>query len=933
MESTPPAQGQDDSQQQQQQQGVPSTGFPDVDMYRRRLARSENDADTWAGLLRAARASGSDQLLHEVYVDALKQYPSTGRLLAAFVELELSRGNKEGAESIFNNNLFRVPSIELWRSYLNYVLRANTDDQGSDLPPANRATVMDCYRLVLDNIGCDREAGQIWINFIAFIGSAQSHAPYEEQQKCGLLRETYQKAVAIPMLRVEEIWKGYDAFETRMDRVGAKKVLSKISPSYMTARTALRETNRLWDAIRATRAPSGLPTAPEWTPREIQHLDAWKQYLEWEVSNPLRLSDPAAVHQRVVYAYEQACMDLRFYPEVWIEFAEYFSSSGQQNEALAKLRTASSVLPSSLAVQFAYAEAAEMLKQLDVCKDVYEHVVRTMRLAIDRVTSRYSRKLARLERKLAHLSPKDDAGEGQASAAGAEAPAVPTPVPAPDSESEEDSSGGGESGADTSLASDSDAGGAAGPGRGSAQRRAEWRAVRARKAIERRMERVEARREGELKGKRAAYSLVWIMYLRHAQRTEGINAVRQLLRRPRAEPAGYLTYHLFVAAALMEYHVAKRADVAGKLFEYYAKAFPDSPEYIVEYMNYLISSGDDTNVRALFERIHGTGAADASDIWTMFADFEYSFGDMGAISKLDKRFIEKFKHESTLTRMATRYGYLDVDCVAVSDFGIPYRPEMHAAALVDPSDSRTRQDSAREEPSRPAENGKRDRRHSSSAAAAGLPNIAVASITGRYLNKNQLLASVTPGRFVRPAVGLLKELRPEAESVAESEAPRFAASDTGARPGHAPPAPNSRQLLDHGDVLSYVAASVAAPGTSAFDGAPLNADALLGTIMQLSALSPAVQSNYRPLSYMPWLGRADHPPHQAHGGGGPFGGRSRSRGRRGADGDGPGGGHNHPARHGARGGPAHRQPPYARSPARTGGGGGRHGDRGFRGRP
>ncbi|KAJ2805131.1 mRNA 3'-end-processing protein rna14 [Coemansia helicoidea] len=947
MDSAPDAPTQTDLQQQQK--GPQPSGFPEVDMYRRRVARSAHDAEAWSGLLRAAKASGSEQLLYDTYVDALKQYPGSGHLLAEFVELELNRGNKHGAETIFNDNLFSVPSIELWRCYLNYVLQANADGQGGALQSAGRATLMDCYKLVLDNIGSDREAGQIWVNYIAFINSAQTHAPYEEQQKADLLREAYQRAVAIPMLRVEEIWKGYDAFENRMDRPAAKKVLSKISPSYMTARTALRDLNRIWDAIRATRSPHGLPAPPEWTSREIEHLDAWKRYLAWEVSNPLRLSDPAAVRQRVVYAYEQACTDLRFYPEVWIEFADYFSSSGQPSEALARLRTASSVLPASLAVQFAYAETAEMLKQLDVCKDVYEQVVRTLKLAADRVTDRYARKLASLEKKLAGLSAAPGEGDGQAAGAGAAAgstpagpaPAAPTPAEAPDSESEEDSSGLGESDADTSMASDSDAdggggGSGSGAGRNDPQKRAEQRAARARKAIAGRIEHVEARRDDELKGKREAYTLAWIMYLRFTQRAEGIDAVRQLLRRPRSEPAGSLTHHLFVAAALMEYHVAKRADVAGKLFEHYAKAFPDSGAYIMEYMGYLISSGDDTNVRALFERVHGTAVADTSDIWDRFADFEYSYGDMSAISKLDKRTIEKFKHESVLTRMASRYSYLDADYVGVAEFGIPHRPEMQPDALAGAGGYRSHPASARDERRRAVNAGAGDRRRAGSTAAGGLPNIAVASITGRYLNKSQLLATVTPNRFTRPAVGQMKEYKPVVDHAHRPGAPRRAPGDAGPHPAAAlppppppPPAaaaapmPAPQQLLDHGDVLSYVAASVAAPNTSAFDSVALNSDALLGTIMQLSTLGPAAQSNYRPLSYMPWLSRADHGPQQAHGGGfhrsdhggRSSGGRSRSRGRYSGDAD----SHGHPGRHGGRG-PAHRQPPYARSPAHAGGG-------------
>ncbi|KAJ2457454.1 mRNA 3'-end-processing protein rna14, partial [Coemansia sp. RSA 2337] len=216
------------------------SGIPEVAMFKQRLARSSHDVEAWLGLVNYAKLAGDDALLHETYTDALKQYPSSGQLLASLAELELRRGNLQSAEAVFNSNLFSVPSIELWQCYLNYVLKANVDGQGVVSQPERRATVKQCYKLVLDNVGCDREAGRIWADYIGFLSSGQANAPYEEQQKTELLRETFQAAVAIPHLKVEEIWKNYDVFENRLDRATAKQMLSRTSPSYMTARTALR---------------------------------------------------------------------------------------------------------------------------------------------------------------------------------------------------------------------------------------------------------------------------------------------------------------------------------------------------------------------------------------------------------------------------------------------------------------------------------------------------------------------------------------------------------------------------------------------------------------------------------------------------------------------------------------------------------------------
>ncbi|KAJ2843002.1 mRNA 3'-end-processing protein rna14, partial [Coemansia erecta] len=175
------------------------TGNTEVDAYRKRLLRQPYDADAWFGLLRTVKYANEPSLLYESYEDALKQYPSSGHLLANFAELEISRGNKESAEAVFNNNLFNT------------------------------------------------------------------HAQYEEQQKNDQLREAYHSAVSIPVIKVEEIWKKYDVFENNLDRATAKQQLSRMSSLYMTARTALRETNKMWDVIKRSQPPHGLPIPAKWT--------------------------------------------------------------------------------------------------------------------------------------------------------------------------------------------------------------------------------------------------------------------------------------------------------------------------------------------------------------------------------------------------------------------------------------------------------------------------------------------------------------------------------------------------------------------------------------------------------------------------------------------------------------------------------------------
>ncbi|KAJ1895875.1 mRNA 3'-end-processing protein rna14 [Kickxella alabastrina] len=938
------------------------TGNPEVDMYRQHLARSPYDGEAWFGLIRAARYANDAELLYNTYEDALRQYPSSGNLLAAFAEFELGRGNKESAEAVFNGNLFNVPSIELWKCYLNYVLLSNVDEQGMVTQPERRATVMECYKLVMENIGCDREAGQIWTDYIAFLNSVQPYAQYEEQQKNDLLRDAYRSAVATPVMNVEEIWKSYDAFENKLDRAAAKQLLSRVSPSYMTARTALREMNKLWDAINRFQSPHALPAPPGWSSREVNYLEAWKKYLKWEMSNPLRLDSALTLRRRITYAYNQACMALRFYPEVWIEFADYLQTCDLPTEALAKLQAASEVLPSSMAVQLAYAEMAEKQKQPTICKHVYEQIVSSKRSEIDSISQKYSRKINKLDKKLQLLVASKTTEDDQEAMQGVVEASDDISDISSDSDSDDDGQGGGDKFLDNaSEMSGPDLGRPSSSFGISVDHEALSPTEKARKAIEGRIAKIKARMENRLDEKRELYTLSWIMYLRYVQRSEGIDAARQLLRRPRKDPVRYVTHHLYVAAALMEYHVAKRPGVAGKLFEVYSKVYPDSLEYIIEYMNYLINSGDDNNARALFERFQGTSIGESGHLWSMVSDYEYNYGDMGAIAKLDKRMIDKFEHESVLTRMASRYSYLDVRSVADNEFGFPYRKDIQGDVAADSIGAR--RFAAPNEDSGSAmgsgadygrggtnTNNKQLGERESVGEQLG---VSVGTVTGRHLNKNQLLAPVNSSRFVKPIASALEEYDPVIEPYVASEAQPYVATPTSAvsarsdaQAAYAKPGQKSyTHLLEQGDVLNYVAGCVAAIDTDSFDSHPLNIEALMYSVMKNTNLAPRMHSVYRPLAFMPWLKQMNpyqkqQPPHRQHSSysgssynkndrasGNSYAARSRSRGYASRDdGDSYRSGESSSKSYSRGGGHSSRHTPYSRSDNRPPyrGGGGQH---------
>ena len=92
----------------------------------------------------------------------------------------------------------------------------------------------------------------------------------------------------------------------------------------MQARSALRQMRAVMGGLDRKR----IPKPPTWSPARttrgifVRHqanlqLDTWKTWIEWEKTNPLLQENENAVYTRVIYAYKQAMMNMRFYPEIW----------------------------------------------------------------------------------------------------------------------------------------------------------------------------------------------------------------------------------------------------------------------------------------------------------------------------------------------------------------------------------------------------------------------------------------------------------------------------------------------------------------------------------------------------------------------------------------------------------------------------------------
>ena len=138
-------------------------------------------------------------------------------------------------EQIFSECLMSCLHLDIWSYYLDYVRRMNNLSTGGSQA---RSVISQAYEFVLQHVGIDVTAGQIWSDYINFLKTAPATSTWEEQQKNDLVRKTYQRAVVTPLNNIEILWREYNAFENSVNKQTARKYLNDKSPAYMTARAS-----------------------------------------------------------------------------------------------------------------------------------------------------------------------------------------------------------------------------------------------------------------------------------------------------------------------------------------------------------------------------------------------------------------------------------------------------------------------------------------------------------------------------------------------------------------------------------------------------------------------------------------------------------------------------------------------------------------------
>ncbi|KAK1585164.1 mRNA 3'-end-processing protein RNA14 [Colletotrichum navitas] len=621
------------------------------------------DMEAWLALIAEHRRYDQLDELRAVYERFVQVFPQAADIWADWAQLELSSNRFQDAEALFNRSLVNVPNVKLWTVYLNYIRRRY--DLTNDPNGEARRILSMSYDFVIGSVGIDRDSGQLWKDYIQFIKSGPGQvggSGWQDQQKMDQLRKAYHRAITVPMSALTDLWKDYDQFEMSLNKTTGRQFIQKRSPAYMTAKAANSQLDRLIPRLQRTSLPR-LPPAPGFDGDQefLEQVEIWKKWIQWEKDDPLVLLDeePEAYKARILYCYRQALMALRFWPEMWVDAAEWCFANNITKDGkelgLSFLTDGIEANPESVLLALKHGDRVESTypagddeaskaARAKAIREPYSRVLDTLYAMSKKIKEREEREVRKIEEAAARDPNVKDSIENNDEE--------------PDSENNRPADLG-------------------------------------------REERIKAVKHGfsvQADMLKRTISFVWIALCRAARRTQGKGNTNSGLRQVfiEARGRGQLTSDVYIAVAKME-ALIYNDPAGGKIFDRGAKLFPEDASFMLEYLKFLHSKGDTTNARVVFETCVNrlTQKDDKKDqakqLYSYFHKYESQFGELSSISELEKRMSELWPADPKLTHFANRFSVETFDPISyrlIISPAVQLRPKMLIPAIEQPNSVR-----------------------------------------------------------------------------------------------------------------------------------------------------------------------------------------------------------------------------------------------------
>ena len=168
----------------------------------------------------------------------------------------------------------------------------------------------------------------------------------------------------------------------------------------------------------------------------------------------------------------------------------------------------------------------------------------------------------------------------------------------------------------------------------------------------------------------------YVRTLELSRRLGGLSAGRSAFAS--ARKSVHASSAIFSAAASLEFRIRKDPSIAAKIYELGLNRFPTDLVFAREYLKFVLAQNDDSNIRALFERIVASVEGFRSthsreiiqinedtlvikEIWADFHAFERDIGDYQSVLKLEERMRAAFPEESEFKTEALFMSKLPVE--------------------------------------------------------------------------------------------------------------------------------------------------------------------------------------------------------------------------------------------------------------------------------
>jgi len=338
------------------------------DLSREKVITDPYDSEAWLSILFEIQ-SKPILVARPIWEEFLYYFPTSAKHWKQFVDLEIAEKNYEEAEEIFQKCLKQCLNVDLWRTYLSYIITKYTLNGST-----NNEEVVAAFECTLTAVGLDSTSGPIWIDYLRFIKSQPVNSSIEEGQKMEQLRKLFQRAVVQPLQNLEIIWKDYDAYENGLNKILAKALLGDFGPKYMNARSFYRERKNMSDGIQ--KQMLARPSRLILNSKDAIQVKLWKNLLTYEKSNPHKL-DTEALRDRVSFTFNQCLMCLYHFPEIWHEAAQFHVTNGNNfpEDAIKVYKRGVNAVKESILLALTYADFLESLGKIEKAKKMYERIM------------------------------------------------------------------------------------------------------------------------------------------------------------------------------------------------------------------------------------------------------------------------------------------------------------------------------------------------------------------------------------------------------------------------------------------------------------------------------------------------------------------------------------------------------------------------------